>query len=394
MLSLLRHFYHKRFQRVTLSLCTMLVASLSLSAAEPKACNASPVFAFSQALYFQRYENASQLLPTIKRERSAELALFLAQVLHWKKAYDTQNSQRQSEALNEIDWLINNIESTIELVPAYQTELTAGNIMMHAARLNLMMGRVIRAAKLAKRGKQLLNNILNQNPNEANAFLAAGLYQYYAGNDEPGFVWVKRWFSLRGDEKKGRDFIERAMQQSPDYAFEAARSLLMELDWNRHDICRYPQLFDDEKPDKTQPLAISQLQITRNLYCGQTHDTTQSLRQIQPRLEGVDPQTLRWFDDASLYGLAQAGDVAQLMDRKEAIDDQSTTLKYLRVQFALAKALDVKGEHTRAKTLYEMLAESKLADDYKNLAQRYMLEPYRAPIPIRSNNSFVVCRDD
>ncbi len=391
--SLFSAFYSRHLQTGLVSLCTILMINYSVRADQGAACNSSPVFAFSQALYWQDYPRATRLLSRVEHERGAVMAAFLLQVLNWKQGYDLQNNQRQIEALDGIDRLINQVEVSLQHTPLLEIELLAANIMLHSARINLVMGRVIRAARLAKRGNALITNVLRQNPNKADAWLAAGLYQYYTGDTQNGFTWVKRWFNLQGDKKRGRQLIERAMALSPAFAFEAARSLKMELDWNKQDVCRYPVLLPNTQFRSMQSLELIQLEITADLFCGRTQLANKRIQEAGSQLGSAQTETNRWFEDARLYALAQAGEVETLTAMLNATQGPDAAQAQLKIQFSLAKALDVQGEHDQSQPVYQALLDSALEDAFKNLAKKYLAEPYRAPITIEPEINLVACPD-
>ena len=391
--SLFSGFYSKRLQMSLVSLSAMLAVNVSVHAEQGAVCNPSPVFAFSQALYWQQYQRANHLLQRLARVNGATMATFLAQVLKWKRGYDRQNVAHQIQALNQVDHQIAQLEATLQQTPSAELETMVGNIMLHAARMNLVMSRVFRAAKLAKRGNFLISNVLRHNPNAVDALLTAGLFQYYAGNAQNGFAWVKRWFDLQGDQKYGRQLIQRAMRQSPDFAFEAARSLKMELDWNKQDVCRYPVLIPATLTPQAQSIEAVQLEITTDLFCGRTQAADQLIQQIEPLLGSASPQINRWFIDARLYALAQAGEVEALSAMDRAMQGSDDVQARLRIQFSLAKALDVRGEHGQSQPIYLALLDSTLEDIYKKLANKYLAGPYRTPVKIEPEIILVACSE-
>lgn len=378
MLSLLRLFYPKPAGLITL-LCIFWPV-FSVQAAR---CNTSPVFAFSQALYLQQYARADELLARLPLERSPELATFLTQVMAWKRAYDTDERPAQLEALEAIDKQIDKLDKALEteLPTRPKLELITGNIKIHAARMNLVTGHVFKAARLAKQGNQLLREVLKQNPDQVDAYLAAGLYQYYIGSDDSGFFWIKQLFSLQGDKQQGRDLIEKAMQLSPDYAFEAARSLKMELSWNKNELCHYPTLISNNLPVSKLPTEVLQLEISADLFCGRTQHANSLIGRLRAQIERLQSNDSkdqkRWLDDASLYALSQQGEVDLLAQMADKSDLQSNPSRKERVEFSLAKALDVKRERVRAKHLYQKLLESKTEAAYKSLSQHYLTQAYR-----------------
>jgi len=98
--------------------------------------------------------------------------------------------------LNEIDKVITSLSAN----SAGGNQLYLANIMIHTARLQLAVGNVLRAAGLAKQGKQLLDESLEQNSHNADALLADGLYHYYTGSENEALGWIMRWWSVQGDK--------------------------------------------------------------------------------------------------------------------------------------------------------------------------------------------------
>jgi tetratricopeptide (TPR) repeat protein len=346
-------------------------------------CNTSPVFAFSRALYLEQYDAALQLLPRIKRERNPEIAQFLQQVLTFKRAYEQDMPEQQRVALEEIESLIVSLSN----MPAESSEeyhsLTLANIMIHTARLQLAVGNVLRAARLAKQGKRLLDEALEQTPDAADALLSNGLYFYYSGSENETLGWIMRWLSLQGDRARGRELMEGAVEESADQAFEALRSLVSDVAWNRQDTCRYRPLFNMLDAPLTQSINAAKEQIALALFCGQLDLAFKQVVLLKNwsahannALSSADSD---WLHEGYLYALAASGDSNRLEKMLIRLDSGEDQRRYWQMQFSLAKALDTQGAHSEAESYYRSVMASSPDQLYQTLASAYLKKPYQKP---------------
>ena len=359
-----------------------LLMGVSLSATAGSHCHNGPISEFSQAVYASDFDLAQTLIPSIRRERSIDMADFLQQVLVYTRGYEMGLAQDKEQALSEIDALIERISVLLETDQPQPRRLDAGNIMMNAARLHLLSRNVLRSAQLAKAAYSLLDEILQENPQQADTYLSVGLYQYFAANENNAWGWVKRLLDLQGDKERGRDLIERAVESSDDFAFEAARTLMMDLAWDHPDVCRYVEVFDQHNTPDILTIEHRQRSIAARLFCGQSQQGTIELQEIaslikQHALIASEGQ-LQWLFEAGLQAIAMQGQSGVLRERLSAELEQDTETSMM-IRFALARALDVNGERPEAQQHYARVAASTVDERYRRLAVSYEQQAYRAP---------------
>lgn len=113
--------------------------------------------------------------------------------------------------------------------------------------------------KRSTQGNEYLTLALEQSPEMIDAYLPLGLFQYLLANIPDGWQWVTGVLKVKGDEKMGIEWIEHAVQHSPDLAPEAARILMTEVEVDNTSACRYSELarqvLDQYPSNKTLVLA-------------------------------------------------------------------------------------------------------------------------------------------
>lgn len=363
---------------------TVLSMGLGLTVKADTRCHNGPIFAFSQAVYVSDFARAQKLIAEIRRERSTEMADFLQQVLIYTRGYEAGQAQDQEAALSEIDALIERLSGRLTSDSSLRSRLDAGNIMMNAARLHLLSRNVMDSAQLAKAAHVLLDEILDENPEQTEAYLSVGLYQYFAANENNAWGWVKRLLALQGDKERGRELIELAVKASDDFAFEAARSLMMDLAWNHPDVCRYVELFDQLDAPELETIEHRQRHIAARLFCGHPELADIELQEtktlIDQRALLASRAQLQWLLEAELQSMAMQGQSGVLRELL-ASESKDHAEKAMIIRFSLARALDVTGAHVRAKQYYAQVEASTVAGRYQRLAVSYQQQPYRAPRP-------------
>lgn len=352
-------------------------------------CNTSPVFAFSRALYLEQYDAALQLLPRIKRERNPEIAQFLQQVLMFKRAYEQDMPKQQRAALDEIESLIASLLNMSPDNSEGHHSLVLANIMIHTARLQLAVGNVLRAARLAKQGKRLLDEALEQTPEAVDALLSNGLYFYYTGSENETLDWIMRWWSLEGDRARGRELMERAVEESADQAFEAARSLVSDVAWNRQDTCRYRPLLNMPEVPLTLSINAAKEQIALALFCGHPDLAFKQVVLLEnwsaPANNALTRTDSDWLHEAHLYTLAALGDSNRLEKMLIRLDPDEDQRHYWQTQLSLAKALDTQGAHGEAESYYRRVIASSPDQLYQALASAYLRRSYQKPRLFKQN---------
>ncbi len=382
MLNLFYHFYSNRYlNKARSAVVRVLFYSMVASPVYAADCNTSPVFAFSKALYLEQYTSASDLLSSIGRERSPEMAQFLQQVLHFKLAYEINHSTQQREALQTIDTLIDSFSDSRNEEEGQR--LIRANILLHTARLQLAVGNVWRAVRLAQQGKGMLDEVLHQRPEDVDALLSNGLYYYYSALKNDALSGLLRWWPLDGDKARGRKMMEQAVEHSADFAFEAARSLVSDVAWNRQDTCRYMPLFYAERSPSTLSLSAAKPVISMALFCGQPDKALKQIAAVKRSADTTSspftPPGDRWLFEANLYSLAALGKRKQLEKLLATFDRDANPRRYWLTLFSLAKAANVRGEHEVSAGLYRKLVASDFDPSYTILARAYLQNPYKTP---------------
>ncbi len=361
----------------------ILCCSMIASPVYAVGCNTSPVFAFSKALYLEQYTSALGLLASIERERSPEMAEFLRQALYFKRAYQLDHSAQQRKALNSIDTLIDSFSDSISGEGEEGQRLTQANIILHTARLQLAVGNVWRAVRLARKGKGMLDEALQYSPDVRDTLLSNGLYYYYSARKDDALSSVLQWWPLDGDQAGGREMMEQAVEQSADFAFEAARSLVSDVAWNRQDTCRYMPLFYDLSNLNTSPLSAEKPIISMALFCGQPEIALQKITSVEQSTVATSsaftPSDNRWLFEAKLYSLAALGKREPLEKLLSTFDRNASPRRHWKTLFSLAKAADVRGEHEDSAGFYRRLVASNFEPSYTLLARAYMQNPYKSP---------------
>lgn len=352
------------------------------------ACQPSAVFSFTKALYTGQTSQAQQLLAKVRDDRGEQMALFLNQVLRWKQGFDQHDHFLQSDALSVIGQQLKALKKSYLHNKDIKTALMVGNISIHAARMNLVMGKLYTAAKLAKLSHEMISKVFKDEPNNVDALLASGLYQIYAGQRNQS-DFIKKWFVFDGDKIRGRTLIEKALQASPDYSYEAARTLLTELGGSRQQACNYPNLINADSEGYS--FTAYQLFINQMLYCGRAQ---QSIQAIDLAILQANQKTQKeWLFAAKLHALAQLGAVDEIkLIREKLLETKIQQLS--KVQFALAKSLDVNHQSINAKALYTQVLNSNLDKNYKRLAASYIKTPYTPSIFNVAQNMQFACEQE
>ncbi len=103
-------------------------------------------------------------------------------------------------------------------------------------------GKRLQALKLAHRGRDELQQLINEHPDAEDAYMVLGLFEYFLGNNAKEHGVSAKLLNLTGDPQLGLSYLERAVENSPNVAPEAARLLLMDTGLSDNEMCRYKGL--------------------------------------------------------------------------------------------------------------------------------------------------------
>ncbi len=103
-------------------------------------------------------------------------------------------------------------------------------------------GNRLKALKLAHRGRDELQQLINDHPEMEDAYMVLGLFEYFLGKNSQEHGVTSKLLNLSGDPELGLSYLERAVENSPNVAPEAARILLMDTGLDDNAMCRYQQL--------------------------------------------------------------------------------------------------------------------------------------------------------
>ena len=103
-------------------------------------------------------------------------------------------------------------------------------------------GSRLKALKLAHRGRDELQGLINDHPEMEDAYMVLGLFEYFLGKNSEEHGVSSKLLNLTGDPELGLSYLERAVENSPNVAPEAARILLMDTALEDNAMCRYKQL--------------------------------------------------------------------------------------------------------------------------------------------------------
>ena len=328
---------------------------------------------------------------------------FYQAALTWSRAHRKGNNPESDrllrEAASQIKKILRKLNNQTHAQSREEVILSTGLALSHGARMLLYSGQYLTGYRFGKQGIRLLNQFRQTaSPTvEENAAISLilGLYEVYISNIPDHLKYLdylvgKPALGHASKLETGIREIELAIKQSPHFASEAARALLMETPWNLNHICRQVNLADTMVAQYANNLDFSALYQGFLLKCGFAElalkENNRALASagldaaVGQRVNGKSSDTESWrtlFYKGRLRALADLGRAHELA--QNPISSSALRPFYLA---ALANALDITAQRQRAVKIYTQIMN--LADAPESLrrsAKMRLRYPYTRPKP-------------
>lgn len=100
-------------------------------------------------------------------------------------------------------------------------KINVGNALMYVAKKQIDDGRKVQAGNSLKRSTKLMMEVLENNPDQKDAYFAVGLYNFFAANVPSGFKWLAALMGFKGDTNKGLHYLGLATDSEGLFQYDA-----------------------------------------------------------------------------------------------------------------------------------------------------------------------------
>jgi len=325
------------------------------------------------------------------------LTQFLKASVDWAEAEVSSGDKRNSMRDRAIESMLkaaNTAEAQIEKLgdssAAEQWHLTRGMSNFFAARMYADSGHTLRAYHLGRSGRDELRELIEKHPDDNDAYLVLGMYEYIAGSIPRSLRWLAALLDLSGDRALGVKYLERASAKAPVMAPEAARMLLVAAgifpETTRS--CAYlPMAKYVRQKYPANPHYSMALQL---LYvnCGYPRKALDEMAVAEKQFQKDFPNLKDEFKVIRVYAYRELGQIDKVMAMKKDFPRDQDYWNLI-----LAETYDVVGEHKKAKNIYddffwsdvngrEIKTDSGPPSDWIiDRATRYRKHPYQPADP-------------
>jgi hypothetical protein len=360
---------------VTLMLCCwsmVIVPSLAL------ACDASLARQVADLLVANNVEDANRLLDEFKEQQPNHpmLGLYRGAVL-WAQAQNASKNDRPAAQQKAIDAMQQVIERELHSLrdnPAQpDRQLSLGMAQAFIARTYLQQSKWFKAYRYGRKARDGLRELIEQHPDQEDAYLVLGLYEYHTGSVSPFLKWITALIDLSGDAQLGIQYIERAVQKAPVVAAEAARVLLTEIKSSPPQVCDYQPLAQTMREHYGTNPQFSMVLQDIYILCGQAQKALGETQQARIRYLEKYPNMEFSLDIRTLVAYRELGDM-------QNVEAMAPRLQRVPLIWTLnkAKTADLLGQRRAASDYYQVLIDDDIAPRaIKKQAQKYLDQPYR-----------------
>jgi tetratricopeptide (TPR) repeat protein len=344
------------------------------------------------ALAFKRLESRYPDYPLIA---------FLNASVYWVKAEASQGGERKpawNEASAQLARAIGIAEQGVEENPDnHLWQLNLGMATFFAGRAEVEHQHILKAIRYARKGRDILRELIEEHPDTEAAYFVLGMYEYVAGSVPRSLRWLTYILDISGDRDLGIKYLERATARAEVMAPEAARMLLAAAAVQPEYVepCKYISLARDVRrkyPQNPHYSAALQLILA---HCGYPKESlAENKRAFRVYLKRFPGMT----DALNLVKL-QVYPAMGAMDEIEKLAPVFKTRDHHHWYLAKAQVYDVLGDRKKAKYMYREIElagddldnSTTFADQPPDLVYEkaliYLKQPYRRPEPAEVNNN-------
>ena len=304
------------------------------------------------------------------------LALYRGDLL-WAKAQNASEDDRpavQQDAIAAMQQVEARDSQVLQDDPAQpQLQLSLGMARAFIARLYLQQHKWFKAYRYGRKARDGLRELIEQHPNQEDAYLVLGLYEYYAGSVSPFWKWLTALIDLSGDAELGIEYLERATQNAPVVAPEAARVLLTETKPSPPQGCDYLPLAQTMRDRYGSNPQFSLVLQDLYIMCGQPQKALEESRQAKQLYLGQYPRMEAPLGIRALIAYRELGDM-------QGVQAMAPRLQSVPLIWSLnkAKTADLIGDREAATGYYQALIDNDNAPHWiQTQARKYIDQPYR-----------------
>ncbi len=196
------------------------------------------------------------------------------------KAYNIGSGVDESlktRAAKQLGKVIRKARFTLEDSHDPEASLILGLARMYRAGILITQNRKAKAYDDTFASRELLTTLVDDQPDMEDVYLPLGMYEFFLSKIPDDMKTKAKLLSLTGDRDVGLQFLERAVENSPTSAPEAARVLLVETNLSDTEMCRYQSL--SREMEKRYP-DNELLQLTRSIIALQCSIAQQEGREV------------------------------------------------------------------------------------------------------------------
>ncbi len=348
-----------------------LFASHAARAAEPYAAATRLARQGIDALLNVELDRATAIFDRVhKTYPDYPLSGFLHGTVYWVRAEAAQGAEQEQArnmALKHLERAVTEAEAALRKTPDDPYwRLDLGMSLFFAARIYNDQGKTFVTYNYARRGRDILRELVKTHPHMEDAYFVLGMYEYIAGSIPRGLRWLAALLDISGDRNLGIKYLERATAHAPVMAPEAARILLaaaaIQPQYNRPCEYRPLALYTDTRFNGNPYFSMA-LQLI-DAHCGYPEQALRLNGVAQRKFLGEYPGLRSTLELVQLQAYRTLGDIEHIDAMKPIFIKRDPAFWYL----ARAQALDVRGERAKAKKIYDDLFwAASSPDDYPEI---------------------------
>lgn len=345
-------------------------------------------------VYKVQFDSAQAIFQNlVNRDAKDPTGYFLLSMMEWWKIYPNRNDESHDDAYR------NAVDKTIEVCDARLDDnendewalFIKGGVVGYRGFLNALRDNWLTAVDDGKAGLQLLQRCTEINPNNKDAVLGQGIYNYAVEYVTDRFPFLKAVLFLfpKGNKELGLAQIKDCMENSKYAKIEANVALCyinLSYERNYYEAEKHALRFYNLYPQNS----VAEKFLGRS-YAGlskwnESYNTWKSiLDKVDSNKAGYDKTFLKrealYYLGLSSLRLFKPDDAInyyrQAVDLSKQIDKDKETPELVFSTLGIGMAYDMKGNRPEAIKYYDIVLNLKEIEDSRQLAQTFKDKGYK-----------------
>ncbi|MCP5463928.1 MAG: DUF3808 domain-containing protein [Deltaproteobacteria bacterium] len=174
-----------------------------------------PLLQALQHIYHVRFAEAQKIIGQyiVKHPEDAQGYILRGILKEWDQLVNNRGKSKNDEIMDEFQKARILGTDALEKDPDnVHLKTVLANAYLYVSKKQIDTGHKGQSGLSLKKAKNLMEEVIQKDPNNHQAYFSIGLFNYFADRVPSGFKWLAKLIGISGDAKKGLAYLHKAAQ--------------------------------------------------------------------------------------------------------------------------------------------------------------------------------------